>query len=468
MAKYFVVDTNVLLGDPQSVLKFEDNNVVIPLTVLEELDSQKSSDRDIARDARAAIRQLDDLIGNLDPIEDGVPLPTGGKLFVAKNLVSPLEGVPFIEPTCNDDKIINVTLRLQHNHNKDEIVLVSNDVCMRLKAKGIGVKEVQEFTSDVIVDDPESLPKGYIEVPDGWLNKVPSEDVISKSCGETHIKTKHLVDLLSDSDPEIAINDWLINEDDGVAAQVIGDTEDGNYTVLRFDNIESHLMNRKAAGIHPRNLLQALALDALLDQDIDIVILDAKAGSGKTLLAMAAACEMVTGKKASYRMDKIIVSRSNDTQFKEIGFLKGGEAQKMSPWLAGCTDNMEIIARESKNKKFQPSNCIDMEEGNEDAFIQFKSMNFMRGRSINHKVLILDEFQNLSAKQAKTILSRAGEYCKVIVMGNLGQIDNDFVSPRTSGLTYATEKFHGVPFAKVIRLEGIVRSRVAEFVEDNF
>lgn len=140
----------------------------------------------------------------------------------------------------------------------------------------------------------------------------------------------------------------------------------------------------------------------------------------------------------------------------------------MGPWLAGCTDNMEIIARESKNKKFEPSAAIDMEEGNEDAFIQFKSLNFMRGRSVNHKVLIVDEFQNLSASQAKTILSRAGQYCKVIIMGNLGQIDNDFVSPRTSGLTYATEKFHGVPFAKVMRLEGVVRSRVAEFVEENF
>lgn len=467
MGKIFVIDTNVLLSDPYAVLKFEDNNVVIPLTVLEELDAQKSSDRDIARDARAAIRQLDDLIGNLDPIKDGVDLPTGGKLFVAKNTTQPPENVQLIDVTCNDDKIINVALMLQQVKDS-EVVLVSNDVCMRLKAKGIGVEEVQEFSSDVIVEDPEFLPKGYIHVPDKWLDSLPNNAVISKSCGGTYILNSEVENLLDDENPSIAINDWLINEDDGVAGKLVDYSEDGLYSIFRFDNVENHLMSRKAAGITPKNIYQAIALEALLDQETDIVILDAKAGSGKTLLAMAAACEMVKGKKASYRMDKIIFSRSNDTQFKEIGFLKGGEAQKMSPWLAGCTDNMEIIARESKNKKFHPSVAIDMEEGSEDAFVQFKSLNFMRGRSINHKVLVLDEFQNLNPAQAKTVLSRAGEYCKVIIMGNLGQIDNDFVSPRTSGLTYATEKFHGVPFAKVIRLEGVVRSRVAEFVEENF
>lgn len=467
MVKHYVLDTNILLSDPNSLLKFEDNNVVVPLTVLEELDKQKSSDRDIARDARAAIRQLDEVIGNLDPIKHGVDLPTGGKLFVAKNVNVDNEDSDYILPTCNDDHIINVALYLQNNGTPT--ILVSNDVCMRLKAKGIGVEEVQEFSSDVIVEDPEFLPKGYLNVPDGWLSSLDSDKVISKSCGETHIAKSCIQELLEeDETASIALNDWLINEDDGVAAELVDYTEDDKWCIFRFDNIDSHLMSRKAAGIKPRNVHQAIALDALLNPEIDIVILDAKAGSGKTLLAMAASCEIVKGKKSSYRMEKIIFSRSNDTQFKEIGFLKGGEAQKMGPWLAGCTDNMEIIARESKNKKFEPSAAIDMEEGNEDAFIQFKSLNFMRGRSVNHKVLIVDEFQNLTASQAKTILSRAGQYCKVIIMGNLGQIDNDFVSPRTSGLTYATEKFHGVPFAKVMRLEGVVRSRVAEFVEDNF
>lgn len=318
MVKHYVLDTNILLSDPYSILKFENNNVVIPLIVLEELDKQKSSDRDIARDARAAIRQLDEIIGNLDPISQGVDLPTGGKLYVTKNVESTSE-LQLISPTCNDDHIINVVLDLQHQ-KKEDVVLVSNDVCMRLKAKGIGVKEVQEFSSDIIVDDPEFLPKGYINVPDGWLNSLPSDNVVSKSCGETHILKSEVEAILDDETPLIAINDWLINEDDGVAAELVDYTEDDEWCIFRFDNVDGHLMSRKAVGIRPRNLHQAIALDALLNPEIDIVILDAKAGSGKTLLSMAAACEMVKGKKASYRMDKIIFSRSNDTQFKEIGF----------------------------------------------------------------------------------------------------------------------------------------------------
>ena len=336
---------------------------------------------------------------------------------------------------------------------------------MRLKAIGIGVKHVQEFRSDVAIADPELLPKGYVEVPDKWLESLPTEDIVTKSCGEVHIPKKYIEELLTEDEPTIAINDWLVNEDDGVAAR-LDRFEEGNL-VFTFVNMDQ-LLSRKAAGIRPRNVFQGVALDALLDQDIHCVIIDAAAGSGKTLLGMAASCEMVKGKKASYRMDKVIFTRSNDTQFKEIGFLKGGETEKMAPWLAGCTDNLEVIARDSKKKDFLPNNAIDLDGTSDSAFVQFKSLNFMRGRSINHKVLFIDEFQNLTPAQAKTVISRAGEYCKVIITGNLGQIDNDFVSPRTSGLTYATEKLHGLPYTKVIRLQGVERSVLAEFVEENF
>lgn len=460
--KTFVIDTNVLLSDPASLLKFEGNDVVIPLVVLEELDNQKSSDRDISRDARVAIRQLADIIGNLDPIDKGVDLKSGGKLYVAPNVESHTE-VDIIKPTCNDDNIINVALHLQHA-GKDA-VLVSNDVCMRLKAKGIGVREVQEFRSDVIVEDPELLPQGYLEIPDGWFSNLPEGSVLTKSCGGVHIKQEEVENIIPEGHSGVAINDWLINESEGITAR-LDDIQEG-FLIFTFINVDQ-LLSRKAAGIKPRNVFQAIALDALLDQNIHCVVIDAAAGSGKTLLGMAAACEMVKGKKASYRMDKVIFTRSNDTQFKEIGFLKGGETEKMAPWLAGCTDNLEIIARESKKKDFLPTTAIDLDGTSDSAFVQFKSLNFMRGRSINHKILFIDEFQNLTPSQAKTVISRAGEYCKVIITGNLGQIDNDFISPRTSGLTHATEKLHGLPFTKVVRLQGVERSLLAEFVEENF
>ncbi|BAV80842.1 PhoH family protein [Vibrio phage RYC] len=461
MVKKFVIDTNVLINDPQSILKFEENDVVIPLTVLEELDNQKSSDREIARDARAAIRQIDALVkDNADKAHTGIDLPTGGKLYVLPNVKE--SDAQLIEATCNDDHIINLAMDLQLNSDS---ILVSNDVCMRLKAIGLGVKEVQEFRSDVVLDDPDLLPQGFVYIPDGWLNTLEvGEEIVAKSKGETHILESKLQEILEEGD-SLAINDWIINEDDKVTARL--DAVEEGWLVFTFVNTDQ-LLSRNAVSIRPRDIFQGIVMDALLDQEIDIVVIDGAAGSGKTLLAMAAATEMVKGKKASYRMSEIIFSRSNDTQFKEIGFLKGGETEKMAPWLAGCTDNMEIIARESKQQKFQPSKAINWDNGDDEAFIQFKSLNFMRGRSINHRVFILDEAQNLTAPQMKTILSRAGEYCKVIVMGNLSQIDNDFVSPRTSGLTYATEKLHGQSFAKVLRLQGVERSRLAEFVEENF
>ena len=464
MLKKYVVDTNVLLNDPQAVLKFEENDVCIPLTVLEELDHQKSSDRDIARDARAAIRQLDELIGSKDPINEGVDLPTGGKLYILQTLKK--EEEQFIEPTCNDDHIINNTFRLQDNFG-DQVVLVSNDVCMRLKAIGVGVKNVQEFNSDIIVEDPDLLPQGYVELPPKWLESLPKDSVVAKSCGETHILAECVADLLEEVEQDIGINDWLLNEEEGIAARLEGQSDCEEYAIFTFHNVDS-LMRRNAAGIRPKDLLQAITLDAILDQEVDIVIIDGAAGTGKTLMAMAGGTEIVKGKKKSYRMQEIVFSRSNDTQFKEIGYLKGGEAEKMAPWLEACNDNMKIIARDSKNKKFSPEHSVCMSPDNEDAFIFFKNLGFMRGRSINHTYLVIDEFQNLTPSQAKTVLSRAGEFCKVIIMGNLGQIDNDYISPRSSGLTYATEKFHGQPFAKVVRLGEVQRSRVAAFVEENF
>lgn len=463
MSKIYVVDTNVLINDPQAVLKFGENDVIIPLTVLEELDKQKSSDRDISRDARAAVRQLTSLVaGDVDAIGEGVELENGGRLFIRPNVLEKQES---ITPTCNDDHILNLTFHHQL-HSGKEVVLVTNDLCMTMKAKGIGIKYAEEFRSEIVIEDPDLLPKGFVDIPDKWLESLDKEDVIAKSNGLTHIRAEKVREVIGEE--SFGINDWLVNEEDLIAARFDDVTEDEEFFIFTFVNVEAQLNARKAAGISGRDIYQGIALDSLLDTDIDIVVLDGAAGSGKTLLAMAAASEMIRGKRKSYRMEQLIFTRTNDTQFKEIGFLKGGEAEKMAPWLAGCTDNMEVIARASKKPQFLPANAVDMSGDNEEAFIKFKSMNFMRGRSINHKILVIDEAQNMTVEQVKTMITRAGEYCKVIMLGNLAQIDNDYVSPRTSGLTYATEKLHGVPFAKVMCLQGVKRSRLSEFAEENF
>lgn len=471
--KLYILDTNVLLSDPSAILKFDEHNVAVPMVVLVELDKQKSSDRDIARDARAVIRRLESLIGEEDPLV-GVDLPTGGLFTILPNPPKDFEG---IEVTCNDDTIINNALYAQEyfanfsvgREDTYEVTLVTNDLCMRLKAKGAGVLNVQEYRNDIVVQDPDLLPKGFMPLPNGWFSGLDDSQVISKSCGRTLI-ARDIIDEFA-KDDRFAINDWLINDNENVFAQLkdLVVIEDKEYYDFTFKDRNS-FWNRKVVGITAKDTEQAIALDALLDPEIDIVVINGAAGSGKTLLAMAAASEMITGKRG-YRHNAAIVSRSMDSQFAEIGFLPGNETEKTKPWLSGVVDNMEVIARASNNIALHPNQSIASADSDEDgaaAFIEVKALNFMRGRSISQKIFIIDEVQNLTSTQIKTILSRAGEDCKVVIMGSLAQIDSTIVSPRTSALTYATDKLHGVPFAKVITLSQVHRSRLAEFIEANF
>ncbi|CAM0057192.1 PhoH-like phosphate starvation-inducible [Vibrio phage K406] len=245
MSKMFIIDTNVLINDLQAILKFDDNDVLLPLVVLEELDNQKSSDREIARDARAAIRQIDDLVKDAAHLaSSGIELATGGKLYILPNVTqSPAQ---IITPTCNDDHIINLAID-QQLHRK--VTLVSNDVCMRLKAIGIGVTDVAEFRSDVVLQDPDLLPEGFIIIPDGWLNTLDKDEIISKSCGETHIREDKIQELLED-DEAIAVNDWLVNEEDNIAARLDAIDVDTGYLIFTFVNM-NQLLSRNAAGIRP-------------------------------------------------------------------------------------------------------------------------------------------------------------------------------------------------------------------------
>lgn len=464
--KQFVLDTNVLLNDPRAPYAFENHSVVIPMAVLEELDNIKMKKVDLSRDARAAIRTINDILGDGDA-GSGVNFGIGSIMVVMGDII-PIESnhVQFLPNDSNDNKIINTALALHHQTQevgmKDNVVvMVSNDINLRLKTKASGLSTAQEYQNEIVVEDTDLLPKGYVEVPNSWMDGIDSNKITFKSCGEAELHYSELPENIE----YLTVNTWLIPEDKSWVGKIVDFDNDLLIAKLRFENVGS-MHKRRCSGIFPKDIYQAICIDALLDDNIDIVVIDGAAGSGKTLLTMAAATEMVKGKRSSYRMDEVIFTRTNDTQFKEIGFLKGDEHEKMAPWLAAVYDNMEVVARESKNAKFHPSKSI---EGTDDeGFIRLKSMNFMRGRSLNHKVLVIDEAQNMTVSQMKTILTRAGEYCKVVVLGNLGQIDNEFVTARSSGLTYATQKLHGQEFCQVIQLQGIKRSRLAEYVELNF
>ncbi|ASK54468.1 PhoH family protein [Vibrio cholerae] len=451
--KLFVLDTNILLHEPLAIYSFKEHDVVIPMTVLEELDRIKDSKRDVARDARVAIRALEHLFHDATPeeITEGIPL---SKQEGATGTISILadyelhETVKAFTDKEGDNRILNAVLYLQTQRAPRAVVLVTKDINMRLRAKGAGVLYVEDYRTDQLIDDIQYLTKGFQTRPGSFWDSV--EDVASYTLGG---KTFHKLDR-APFDPTF-LNQYVIDEDSDFAARV--ETIDGDKLTLR-DLSRERMMHRKAWGITPKNIYQGMALDALLDPDIDLVILTGAAGSGKTLLAMAAALEQTVERKM---FDKIIVTRNTPDIGESIGFLPGTEEEKMMPWLASVTDTLEALHKND--------HCTDgsLKYICDKANIQFKSINFMRGRSIQNAFVLLDECQNLTASQIKTIITRCGEGTKIVCSGNLAQIDSHYLTPVTSGLTYMVERFKNFEGSANIHLNGVVRSRLAEFAEEN-
>ncbi|EGR1100034.1 PhoH family protein [Vibrio cholerae] len=451
--KLFVLDTNILLHEPLAIYSFKEHDVVIPMTVLEELDRIKDSKRDVARDARVAIRALEHLFHDATPeeITEGIPLSkqegaTGTISILADYEVH--ETVKAFTDKEGDNRILNAVLYLQTQRAPRAVVLVTKDINMRLRAKGAGVLYVEDYRTDQLIDDIQYLTKGFQTRPGSFWDSV--EDVASYTLGG---KTFHKLDR-APFDPTF-LNQYVIDEDSDFAARV--ETIDGDTLTLR-DLSRERMMHRKAWGITPKNIYQGMALDALLDPDIDLVILTGAAGSGKTLLAMAAALEQTVERKM---FDKIIVTRNTPDIGESIGFLPGTEEEKMMPWLASITDTLEALHKND--------HCTDgsLKYICDKANIQFKSINFMRGRSIQNAFVLLDECQNLTASQIKTIITRCGEGTKIVCSGNLAQIDSHYLTPVTSGLTYMVERFKNFEGSANIHLNGVVRSRLAEFAEEN-
>jgi len=454
--RIYVLDTNILLHEPLAFLSFKENDVVVPMTVLEELDYIKDSKKDVARDARVSIRAMENLLHDATPeqLMSGVSMaglgagesgPTGSlSIFVDHGLNDEKNVFTSNE---NDNRIINTALHLQTEQAPRVVVLVTKDINMRLKAKGAGLAHVEDYRTDQMVSDIKYLSKGYHRFPGDFWNEVKAVDSRSEGRDTIHTLERKLL-------PEAYVNEFLLDETEHFAGLVESvDTDRIEVLDLGFER----LMGRRAWGITPKNIAQAMALHSLLDPHIDLVILTGPAGSGKTLLALAAALEMVVEKNM---YDKIIVTRSTPEIAESIGFLPGTEEEKMAPWLAAITDSLEVLHKHDENVKGSMSYIM------EKANIQFKSVNFMRGRSIQNSIVILDESQNLTASQLKTIITRCGEGTKLICSGNLAQIDSNYLSAVTSGLTYLVEKFKNFSGSATINLDGVVRSRLAEFAEE--
>ncbi|UDL04216.1 PhoH family protein [Marinobacter sp. CA1] len=451
--KMYVLDTNVLIHDPNALLNFEEHDVIIPMTVLEELDSLKSGKQAVAADCRQAIRTIDKLLGDATPkeIELGVPIVRAkkaaplGTLSILMN--TELRSSHSLPDNLNDNKIINSLAALQEQYPDRDILLVSKDINMRLKARGFGV-EAQDYHNDQLLDDIDLLPQGYREFPNSFWDTIEKVETVQREGITEHI-LKREGDLA-----KLNINEFVIDEQGFV----------GKVTDIRDDQLvmqdlhQDDLMNEEVWGLVPRDIYQAMALNLLLDPEIHLVNLTGSAGSGKTILALAACIEMTV---ASKQYKRIIATRSTQGLDEDIGFLPGTEAEKMEPWLGAIVDNLEALHEDDENMTASVDYILSKVP------LHFKSMNYIRGRSFQHSLIIIDESQNLTPHQIKTIITRAGNGSKVICLGNLAQIDTPYLSSLSSGLTYMTERFKGFRHGGHIHLQGVPRSVLAEYAEAN-
>ncbi len=451
----YILDTNILLHEPFAFLSFKEHDVVVPMTVLEELDSIKDRRKDVSRDARVAIRALEDTLRDATPeqVLAGVKLPENDEqhpsgCLAIINDYTLNQTANILSFNENDNRIINAALHIQKKNPTKKIVLVTKDINMRLKAKGAGLAHVEDYRTDQLIDDIQFLTKGYHQFTGNFWQQVKAVDSETLGRNTTHFVDKSTV-------PLSYINEYLIDESDSFAGKVTG-FDDEKVSIL--DLGKERLLSKQAWGIHPKNIYQGMAMDALLDPNIDLVILTGPAGCGKTLLALATALEQVI-ERGLY--DKIIVTRSTPEIAESIGFLPGTEEEKMAPWLAAITDSLEVLHQQDESMHGSLNYIMDK------ANIQFKSVNFMRGRSIQNALVLLDECQNLTAAQLKTIITRCGEGTKLVCSGNLAQIDSNYLTAVTSGLTYIVERFKNFPGSATVNLNGVVRSRLASFAEEN-
>ncbi|PBP41238.1 ribonuclease [Pseudomonas syringae] len=448
----YVLDTNVLIHDPNALLNFEEHHVAIPMTVLEELDKLKAGKHSVAAECRQAIRLIDKTLGEASPeeVEKGVPIDRG--TGVLKGYLSILmsnreEPNSLLPEHLNDNIIINQLIDL-HARNKDlSVVLVTKDINMRLKARACGIA-AEDYSTDQLVDDVSLLSRGYHDMTGSFWDRVSKVDT-----RQERGRTWHRVQL-TEMLPAVHINEFIVDEQ-GFVGWIKGVKND---ELLILDMHQEPLLHQEAWGLKPRDIYQGLALFALLDPDIHLVNLSGAAGSGKTILALAAAIEQTMVTK---RYRRIIATRSVQGLDQEIGFLPGTEAEKMEPWLGAITDNLEALHMDDENTHGSVDYILSKVP------LQFKSLNYIRGRSFQQSLILIDECQNLTPHQMKTIITRAGAGSKVVCLGNLAQIDTPYLSATSSGLTYLTERFKDFPNGVHITLQGVPRSILAEYAESH-
>jgi PhoH-like ATPase len=454
----FVLDTNVLMHDPASLFRFDEHDLYLPMTTLEELDNHKKGMSEVARNARTVSRSLDQLIaGTSGTLDDGIPLnklghqDVSGKLFFQTRLTTATlpEGLP---EGKGDNLILAVVSELQQMHPDKEVVLVSKDINMRIKARALGLP-AEDYFNDQVLEDRDLMYSGVMTLPtDFW----PKHGKSMESWADTKSGTM-FYRVSGPLVPSMLVNQFVYQENPDGSTPFYAQVREvnGKSALLQTLRDFSHQKNN-VWSVTARNREQNFAMNLLMNPEVDFVTLLGQAGTGKTLLALAAGLEQVLDSK---RYNEIIITRATVPVGEDIGFLPGTEEEKMQPWMGAFDDNLEVLQRnEDGAGEWGRAATQELIRSR----IKVKSMNFMRGRTFVSKFVIIDEAQNLTPKQMKTLVTRAGPGTKIVCLGNIAQIDTPYLTEGSSGLTYVVDRFKGWRHGGHITLARGERSRLAD------
>ncbi len=436
--KLFVLDTNVLMHDPTSLFRFEEHDLYLPIATLEELDSHKRGLSDVSRNARQASRFLDEIVsGDLEVIKKGLLIKTKdgqhskGRLFLQTEAIN--GNLPAtLASGKTDNQILSVVRYLQEQNAEREVVLVSKDINMRIKARALGLA-AEDYFNDKVLEDADLLYTGVRPLPKDFWNTHGKDMESWKKEGHTY---------------------YRVRSGDRPLYTIVKETQ-GRVAVLETLRDYTHTKN-EVWGITARNREQNFALNLLMNPAVDFVTLLGQAGTGKTLLALAAGLTQVLDDK---RYSEIIMTRVTVPIGEDIGFLPGTEEEKMTPWMGALEDNLDILnATDESGGEWGRAATRDLVRSR----IKVKSLNFMRGRTFVNKWLIIDEAQNLTPKQMKTLVTRAGPGTKVVCLGNIAQIDTPYLTEGSSGLSYVVDRMKGWTHSGHVTLARGERSRLAD------
>ena len=456
--KLFVLDTNVLMHDPTSLFRFDEHDLYLPIATLEELDQHKRGLSDVSRNARQASRFLDEIVSTaVEDIKSGLVIKTKegqqskGRLFLQTEAMNG-ELPATLASGRTDNQILSVVRTLQGREPQREVVLVSKDINMRIKARALGLA-AEDYTNDKVLEDADLLYTGLRRLPKDFWN-THGRDVESwKKEGHTYYRVRGpLV-------PKLHVNEFVFDESGDKPLYALVKETSGRLAVLETLRDYTHQKN-SVWGITARNREQNFALNLLMNPAVDFVTLLGQAGTGKTLLALAAGLTQVLDEK---RYSEIIMTRVTVPLGEDIGFLPGTEEEKMQPWMGALEDNLDVLnASDESGGEWGRAATRDLVRSR----IRIKSLNFMRGRTFVNKWLIIDEAQNLTPKQMKTLVTRAGPGTKVACLGNIAQIDTPYLTEGSSGLTYVVDRMKDWTHAGHVTLARGERSRLADHAAD--